>query len=558
MDDASGSRRGLLDAIERIGNALPDPVALFALGTLLVVVLSHIASGAGWEVTKSVSREVRAPVLDAAGGPVVDPATGKPVDVAVLDPQSGLVRREIVAEPVRATSLLDAAGLHWLLSSMVTNFVSFPPLGIVLVGMLGIGLADRSGFLGALLRSTLLAVPPRLLTPAVVLVGVCSSIALDAGYVVLPPLAAALYHAVGRPPLAGLAAVFAGVAGGFSANLTVTSLDAILAGFSEAGARILDPGYRVAVTANLHFMIASTLLLTGVGWAVTALWVEPRLAAAPVEPPEPRAASAATGDVAPDEGPERLGARERRALRRGLVALALLVGLFIAAAWIPGWPLHGQDGRMPRWVSAAVPLLFLAFLVPGLVYGAAAGTLRSHRDAARCLGEVMAGMGPYVVLAFFAAQFVESFRRSGLGEMLALAGGDLLARAALPAPLLLVGFVLVVAAANLLIGSMSAKYAFLAPIFVPLFMRVGVSPELTQAAYRVGDSVTNIVTPLNPYFVVILVAVQRWAPRAGLGTVIALMLPYSVAFLVAWSLLLAAWIALGLDLGPAGPLRWGG
>jgi aminobenzoyl-glutamate transport protein len=372
---------------------------------------------------------------------------------------------------------------------------------------------------------------------------VCSSIALDAGYVVLPPLAAALYHAVGRPPLAGLAAVFAGVAGGFSANLTVTSLDAILAGFSEAGARILDPGYRVAVTANLHFMIASTFLLTGVGWAVTALWIEPRLAAQP----------AAEGEVAAPESTQ-LAPPERRALRRALLALALLLALFVAAAWIPGWPLHGQDGRIPRWVSAAVPLLFLAFLVPGLVYGAAAGTLRSHRDAARTLGEVMAGMGPYVVLAFFAAQFVESFRRSGLGEMLALAGGDLLARAALPAPLLLVGFVLVVAAANLLIGSMSAKYAFLAPIFVPLFMRVGVSPELTQAAYRVGDSVTNIVTPLNPYFVVILVAVQRWAPRAGLGTVIALMLPYSLAFLVAWSLLLVAWIILGLDLGPAGPL----
>jgi aminobenzoyl-glutamate transport protein len=378
-------RRGLLDFIERIGNALPDPVALFALGTLAVLLVSHVASCSGWEVTKTVSREVRAPVLDAAGAPVVDPATGAPLSVAALDPASGLVRREVIEEPVRATSLLAPGGLYWLLSSMVPNFVSFPPLGIVLVGMLGIGLADRSGFLSALLRSALLAVPPRLLTPAVVLVGVCSSIALDAGYVVLPPLAAALYHAVGRPPLAGLAAVFAGVAAGFSANLTVTSLDAILAGFSEAGARILDPGYRVAVTANLHFMIASTFVLTGVGWAVTALWIEPRLAAQPAD---------ASATAPEDAAPTGLAPHERRALRRGLLALALLLGVLVAAAWIPGAPLHGQDGRTPRWVAAAVPLLFLVFLVPGWVYGAAAGTLRGHREAARCMGEVMAGMGP--------------------------------------------------------------------------------------------------------------------------------------------------------------------
>jgi aminobenzoyl-glutamate transport protein len=439
---------------------------------------------------------------------------------------------------------------------MVRNFVNFPPLGIVLVGMLGIGLADRSGFVGALLRGVLLAVPARLLTPALVLVGICSSIALDAGYVVLPPLAAALFHAVGRPPLAGLAAVFAGVAGGFSANLTVTSLDAILAGFSEAGARILDPGYRVAVTANLHFMIASTFVLTGVGWAVTALWIEPRLVAADAAQP----AAPSGDDAARGEGKTaaQLAPDERRALHRALLALALVIGVFVAAAWVPGAPLQGSDGRTPRWVASAVPMLFFVFLVPGLVYGAASGTLRGHRAAARCMGEVMAGMGPYVVLAFFAAQFVESFRHSGLGEMLALAGGDALARAALPAPLLLVGFMIVVVGADLFIGSMSAKYAFMAPIFVPIFMRVGVSPELTQAAYRIGDAVANIVTPLNPYFVVILVAVQRWAPRAGIGTVIALMLPYTVAFFLAWAVLLVVWVVLGLELGPGGPLHWTG
>src|SRR5512145_2700965 len=258
----------LLDRIERAGNALPDPTTLFAVGALLVILLSQLAVSLDWQVENTVTREMRG----VDGAPLVDPV-------------SGAAQRE----PVRAKSLLSSDGLYWALSSLVDNFKSFPPLAIVLVGMLGIGLADRSGFLGAALKALLLAMPARLLTPAVVFVGVQSSMALDAGYVVLPPVAAALYAAVGRSPLAGIAAVFAGVAAGFSANLLVTSLDAILAGFTEASAHIVDARYAVAATANLHFMIASTFLLTAVGWAVTALWVEPRLAGKPAAeggPPE--------------------------------------------------------------------------------------------------------------------------------------------------------------------------------------------------------------------------------------------------------------------------------
>jgi aminobenzoyl-glutamate transport protein len=431
---------------------------------------------------------------------------------------------------------------------MVDNFKNFPPLAIVLVGMLGIGLADRTGFLGAALKALLLAMPARWLTPAVVFVGVQSSMALDAGYVVLPPIAAALYAAVGRSPLAGIAAVFAGVAAGFSANLLVTSLDAILAGFTEAGARILDTSYPVAATANLYFMIVSTFLLTGVGWAVTALWVEPRLAGKPAE--------AGGAPAAPGPGAGGLDAGERRGLAFGFAAAGLTLALGLAATWIPGAPLHGMaaDGRFPRWVSAIIPLVFVGFLVPGLAYGVATRTLRSDRDVARGLAESMSGMGSYIVMAFFAAQFIEYFRWSGLGEMLAITGGEALVAAALPRPLLLLGFVGVVAVGNLFIGSMSAKYAFFAPVFVPMFMQVGIAPELTQVAYRVGDSITNVVTPLNPYVVVILVALQRWMPSAGLGTLLALMTPYAVAFAAAWSALLLGWLALDLPLGPAGPL----
>ena len=523
----------LLDRIERAGNALPDPVTLFAAGALLVMLLSQLAVSLDWQVEKTVTRELR----DASGAPV-------------LDSGSGRVQRESAREPVRVRSLLSSGGLYWAVSSLVENFKSFPPLAIVLVGMLGIGLADRSGFLGAALKALLLAMPARLLTPAVVFVGVQSSMALDAGYVVLPPVAAALYAAVGRSPLAGIAAVFAGVAAGFSANLLVTSLDAILAGFTEAGARIVDADYAVAATANLHLMIASTFVLTLVGWAVTAFWVEPRLAAKPAAEGGPSAAAPAETAA--------LSVDERRGLVAGLVAGGAVLALGLAATWLPGAPLHGlaTDGRFPRWVAAIIPLVFVGFGVPGLAYGIATRAIRSDRDAARLMTESMSGMGSYIVMAFFAAQFIEYFRWSGLGEMLAIAGGDVLVEAELPRPLLLLGFVGVVAFVNLFIGSMSAKYAFFAPVFVPMFMQVGIAPELTQATYRVGDSITNIVTPLNPYVVVILVALQRWMPRAGLGTLLALMIPYALAFAIAWSALLLGWVGLDVPLGPAGPLHY--
>jgi aminobenzoyl-glutamate transport protein len=506
----------VLGAIERMGNRLPDPATLFLLATLLVMAASQLAASLGWSVEKTTL------------GP------GGPVTTRV--------------EPI---SLLSAEGLHWLVSNLVVNFRDFPPLAIVLVGMLGIGLAERSGFLPALLRASLARVPARWLAPLVVFVGVNSSLAVDAGYVVLPPIAAALFLAAGRAPVAGAAAAFAGVAGGFCANLVITGLDPLLAGLTESGARLVDPEYRVAATCNWWLMIASTFLLTGVGWAVADWVVEPRLS-----PPDPRMARDVPARGAPEAALDGLSSEERRGLRAGLAALALTGAAIALAVLVPGAPLHGADGATPRWVAAIVPLMFFATAVPGLAHGVFAGTIRSDRDAARMLGETMAAMGPYVVLSFFAAQFVAGFGHSRLGEMVAVSGGSLLAQAALPTALLLAFFVVGVAGLDLAMASMSAKYAFLAPVFVPMFMQVGVSPELTQAAYRIGDSVANTVAPLNPYLVILLVVVQRYRPSAGIGTVVALMLPYAAAFGVAWTALLVIWVALGLPLGPGGSLHY--
>ena len=513
-DDAANPARApawsarLLDLIERIGNRFPDPATLFFIGALAVALLSQIAVSLEWSVTKTT-------VAQAA----------------------------LTGETVHAVSLLTADGLWWMLSHLISNFINFPPLGLVLVGMLGIGVAERTGLIAALLARFMAAAPRGLLTPAVVFFGVMSSLGLDAGYVVLPPLAAALFLAAGRSPLTGIAAAFAGVSAGFSANLLITAVDPLLTGFTESAAQVWDPAYRVAVTANWWFMIASTVLLTLVGWWVTDVLVERRMAGG--------AASVGTSAAAPPVDP-----RESRALLAAGLAAGLVLIVVLYAVWWPGAPLHGAGARFPRWVEATVPLLFLGFFVPGVVYGWVAGTIKNDRDLARLLGETMAGLGPYIVLAFFAAQFIEFFKYSRLGEMAAVVGGQWLAGSGVAPPLLVSGFALVVALANLFIGSASAKYAFFAPVFVPMLMQVGISPELTQTAYRVGDSVSNVITPFNPYMVIILALVQRYAKGSGLGTVVALMMPYALCFALAWGVLLLGWIALDLPLGPAGPLTY--
>ena len=503
---------GWLNSVERIGNRLPDPSTLFALGTLLVMLLSQVAVWFGWQVERSITR-----------------------DGALL------------TEPIVPVSLLDADGIWWLLSSLVKNFVEFPPLGLVLVGLLGIGVAERSGLLPVLLRRLLSASPAPLLVPMTVFVGVLSSLALDAGYVVLPPLAGALFLAAGRSPLVGIAAVTAGVTCGFSANLFITGLDPLLAGLSSAGAHLLDPEYSVAISANWWFMIASTLLLTAVGALVTLRLVEPRLPRPTAPEMSDLAGPSASPDAARDEG---------RGLRFAGWSLLALLMLLAAAVLIPGAPLAGEGARFPRWMEALVPLLLILFLVVGIAYGIGAGSIRRDRDAVDMMGETMRTMGPYLVLAFFAAQFIACFGHSRLGEILAVVGGGWLATLDLPAAALMLAFIGVVMAGNLLIGSASAKYAFFAPVFVPMFMQVGISPELTQAAYRVGDSVTNGITPFNPYLVIILAFVRRYRPDAGLGTLLALMLPYTLVFAPVWAALLGIWVVVGWPLGPGGGLGY--
>jgi aminobenzoyl-glutamate transport protein len=502
---AGKARRGfgtvLLDGVEWAGNKLPDPVTLFAIAIGLVIGLSAYYAGTGLSVTH--------------------PGTGK---------------------EVAAVSLLDVEQVRRLFTDMTKVFAEFPPLALVLMMMIGVGVAERSGLIGAALSGVVRSTPKSLLTGAIVFAGVMSSLAADAGYVVLVPLAAAIYAASGRHPLAGLAAAFAGVAGGFSSNLLVTPLDPLLSGLTQAAAQIIDPAREVKATANYFLMMALVPLFTLVGWWVTDRIVEPRLeGSTPWQMP---------GGAQPNERSELDARRERRGLAfAGIVALALIAGF----TWLssgPGMPFRGDDGSIEPLLRSLVSILFVSFLLCGLAYGIAAATITSDKDAVKMMNAALGDMGGYIVLAFFAAVFIALFNWSNLGVIMSVNGAEFLKGLGFVGLPLLVSIIFVSAGINVLIGSASAKWAILAPVFVPMLMQLGISPEWTQAAYRLGDSMTNPITPLLAYFPLILITAQRYVPQAGIGSMVALMLPYSIAFALSSTALFALWFAADVPLGP--------
>jgi len=544
----------ILDAIEWVGNKLPDPAFLFVGAAVLVVALSAAGSWAGWAVAEKrpVLASVNAAEPGVAGGASSAGANEARTELRpVLDAEG----RPVI---VTARSLLSREGGYWALSTLVSNFTGFAPLGLILVCMFGIGVAERVGMFGALLKWLGGVVPASLLAPSVVFLGIMSNITSDAGYLVLPPLAAAMYAGAGRSPLAGVAASFAGIAAGFSANLLIAAGDAMIAGITQVGARVIDPAYEVNPTCNWYFLAGSTGLLVAVGWGVTAWIVEPRLSKLPAEMGGPARSPGALS------AREELTGAERRALRWSLMAFVGAAVVVAGAILIPGAPMAGPvDAARPdgpaRWTQCVVPIIFIMFLAPGLAYGRATGEIRTHRDVSRCFVHAMASMAPVITMYFFAAQFVAYLNYSNLGRMVAFVGGEALVEArnaGLPPSMLMVGVVGFTLVCNFFIGSMSAKWTMLAPILVPMLMMVGVSPELSQGAYRVGDSVTNIVTPLNPYMIIILGVMQKYAPRSGMGSLIALMTPYAAVFAVVWTLFLLAWMWAGVPLGPGAPLHY--
>ena len=523
-------RKGLftrfLNAVEFLGNLLPHPVTLFAVLSVVVLLVS--------------------------GGAAL-------FDVQVADPRPAGASGRAEDGMIRAISLLNPEGMRRIAMNLVTNFTGFAPLGTVLVALLGVGVAERSGLLGALLRALVLGAPRNLLTAVVVFASVVSNTASEMGYVVLIPLAAVVFRAVGRNPLVGLAAAFAGVSGGYSANILIGTVDPLLAGITTEAARLIDPSYapgganEVQATANYLFMVVSTFMITTIGTLVTTRIVEPKLGA--FDP------SRAADDLEdPEEGLKTLSNEEKRGLKlAGVTLVAMLGGLALLALPENGWfrdPAVNAlliDDLRPM-LRSVVSLIFVFFIVPSIVYGRATGSLRNDRDVIDGMGRSMSSLGPYLVLVFFAAQFVSFFNWTNLGTITAVVGADLLTRFDLTGPIVFVPFILMCCFVNLMLGSASAQWAVTAPIFVPMLMTVGYSPEVIQAAYRIGDSTTNIITPMMSYFGLILAVAMRYDRKLGIGTLIATMIPYSITYLIGWVSLFYIWVfALGLPVGPGSP-----
>lgn len=491
-----------LDWIEAVGNKLPHPATLFFLLAVVVMLVSWV---------------------------------GSLFSLYAYHPVDGNI--------IAVNNLISADGFRWIYTNILRNFLNFPPLGFVLVGMIGIGLADGSGLFKVMIRSLVLNSPPKLVTGAVVTAGVFSSLAPEAGYVVLIPLSAMIFHALGRHPLVGLAAAFCGVSGGFGANIFIGSIDMILAGISESAARMINPEMIVNPAVNYYFMVVSSFLVILIGVWVTERIVEPRLGkylGAAERPPI-----------------EKLSIIERRGLR--LAGLGLLIVLaFLAISVIPQWgifrnPETGSALHSPFFHGIIIGVL-LMFFIPALIFGIVVGTIKSDKHVANLLGQAMAGLSSYIVLVFFAAQFIHFFSHSNLGIILAIKGAQTLQSIGLTGIMLIVAFVFLSGFLNLFMASSSAKWAIMAPVFVPMFMLIepAYHPALTQAAFRVGDSLTNIITPMMCYFALIVTFAQKYDEKYGIGTIISIMVPYSIILGIFWIGLLIIWMSLGIPLGPDG------
>ncbi|NVJ97534.1 MAG: AbgT family transporter [Alphaproteobacteria bacterium] len=501
---------GILGWIERTGNKLPDPVFIFFYLIFFLVAVS-----------------VAMAYLDVSAlHPTVKDAAGN-------------------AERIAAESLLSPANIQAMLVNMPATMTHFHPLGYVLVVMLGAGVAERSGLFATAMRAGVRRAPLSMLTPVVALVAMVANLAADAAYVVLIPLAAILYASAGRHPIAGIAAAFAGVSGGFSANLFPGQLDALLFGITESSAELLLPTWDANLAGNWYFIMAMTFIFLPIIWFVTDRIIEPKLGK--YDPSE------ATIDIdLEDRGA--ISEAESKGLRRAGWALLAFVGLWLFITVGPGTPLINEDAsetaQLTPFYRSLVAGFFLLFLVCAWAYGSATGTIKDHRDVVKMMAEAMKDLGYYLVLAFAAAHFVLMFNMSNLGLIFAIKGAAVLQASGLPMPILIGLMILLAALINIFIGSASAKWAILGPVMVPMFMLLGISPEMATAAYRMGDSATNIITPLMFYFPLILIFCQRWKPQFGLGSLTAMMIPYSLWMLGIGLLMTMAWIGLDLPLGP--------
>lgn len=500
-----------LDKIEKAGNALPNPATLFIILSFIIIVISDISARLALSVTFET--------FNAA-------------------------ENAITVQNVNAISLLSHDGIRFIVTSFVSNFTGFFPMGVVFTIMIGVAIADRTGFLAAILRRLAKITSSKALTPMVVFLGVMSNIASSTGYVVLVPLGAILFISFKRHPVAGLAAAFAGVSGGWAANLFIATNDPVFASITTMAARIINTGYEVTPVGNWYFLVVSTFLITILGTLVTDKIIEPRLGK--YEALE----SVVVDDISKDE---------KRGLKWAGIATLVYIGIILLLLVPEGAVLrHPVTGGIlaSPFMSGLIFFMMLLFLISGLAYGIGAKVIKSDNDVIEMMTQTIQSIAGFLVLIFFAAQFVAYFNYSNLGLILAIRGAEFLSGIGFVGLPLMVAFIFLTALIDLVFAVDTAKWAMMAPIFVPMFMQLGFSPELTQLAYRIGDSTSNMIAPLMPFFPMMLAFVQRYNKKAGIGTVFSLMLPYSVIFLLGWIVLFVAWYLIGLPLGPGAGLTY--
>ena len=511
--ESGGLVKRLLDGVEKVGNKVPHPAMIFLSLMVIVIVLSHVLHLFGASVTQQV----------------IDPVTDK-----------------IQTSTVTARSLLTTEGIRFIYTSVIPNFMSFTAVGLIIVAMIGVGVAEASGLIQALIRKLVAVSPGWAIGYILVFVGIVSSIAADAGYLVLIPLAGSAFLSVGRHPLAGLAAGFAAVAAAFTVNMLIKPLDAVLTEFTNDAIHLVNPSVSIDLTANLWFSIASVIVLTVVITLITQRVIEPRLGK---YKPEDAGDLSAT----PDSAEAGVKGDEPRGLKFaafGLVAVLVVLGFLTIG---PGAALRNPEtgaliGNSP-FMNGLIAVIMVVFLVAGAAYGFGAGTLKNSTDIIKAMEKALAGLGSLILLLFILSQFIAYFNYSNIGTILAVSMADVLTSASVPPLLLLLGFILVVSLIDILISGAIAKWALFAPIFVPLLFQLGVAPESVLAAYRIADSPMNVITPLNAYFALIVVFAQKYDSKAGVGTLVALMIPYVIAIYVVWTLLFIAWFLLGLPWG---------
>nr|WP_026680413.1 AbgT family transporter [Priestia megaterium] len=486
----------LLNGIERVGNKLPDPFMLFISLAGIIILLSWIIS-------------------------LFDITYTQPVD----------------GQEVAIKSLISKEGLEFILTSMLDNFVGFAPLGLVLAMMLGIGLADKVGLLEIGIKSTILKAPTSLVTYAVIFTGILGNIASDAAFVIVPPLAAMVFYNIGRHPLAGLAAGFAGVGSGFTANFMINGTDVLLSGISTEVMKTLDENVIVTPVDNWYFMIVSVVVLSIVGALVTEKIVEPRL-------------GKYEGNVKKEF--EAVKPIEIKALKNAVIASSVYIALILIVLFIPNSPLRSAEGKIvpSPFLDGIVPLILILFIIAGIAYGVTIKKITSSRDVGKYMGEAMKDMSGFIVLIFAASQFIAYFDWSNIGSWIAVSGANFLESIGFTGIAVVIGFVLLTAVLNLFIFSGSAQWTLEAPIFLKMFYYLDYHPAFIQVAYRIADSSTNVITPMNPYIIIVLSFMRDYDKKAGIGTLIALMLPYSICFLLTWIILLLLFVFLGIPFGP--------